>query len=74
MSAISTHRGEVQINDDVFEGVALRFFQQAGKVVEMPGPAQLDELLQRYRVDSFHYDWARSIAQRALTKLLVAAG
>jgi hypothetical protein len=70
MATIATNRGI--LSDNEFEYLAQRELRSLSTT--LPAPRQLDLVLNRYGVDPHHADWARSVALRALTKLLVAGG
>jgi hypothetical protein len=69
VSAIATNKGP--LSDQEFETVAARFFRATGGINTLPAPDQVERCLRRYRIAAPQRDWARAVAQRALTKLLV---
>ena len=67
---IETSNG--QFTDPEFEAIACRFFRRR-QLRELPAPAQVEHFLRRHKVTAADHDWARSVSQRALTKVLLSS-
>jgi hypothetical protein len=70
MHTIRTSHG--QFSDPEFEAIALRYFRDP-RLHDLPGPTQVDLLLNEHGVTIAYLDWARAVAQRALTKVILAS-
>jgi hypothetical protein len=69
MTQIRTTHGH--FTDAEFEALATRYFRSP-PLRTLPGPIQVDRLLSEHGVMAVHEDWARAVAQRALTKVILA--
>jgi hypothetical protein len=69
MRRIRTAQG--QFTDPEFESIAVRYFADP-LLRNLPGPTQVERLMNDAGVTAAQQDWARAVAQRALTKVLLS--
>jgi len=70
-----THRlrtNQGRLTDPEFEAVAVGYFHDP-RLHDLPGPTQVDLLLTDHGIMLGQQDWARAVAQRALTKVILAS-
>jgi hypothetical protein len=69
MDRIRTVKG--QFTDPEFEAIATRYFCDP-RLRHLPARVQVDRLISDKGVVAVQQDWARAVARRALTKVVLA--
>lgn len=60
------------LTDPEFEALAVGYFREP-RLQDLPGAVQVDRLLSDHGVELAQQDWARAVAQRALTKVILGS-